>query len=340
MNIIRRTSRALERLVLGSTDFHQQCTLGLCIPQSEVSVQLHGLGAPCDVTERNVIAAVRPLTIGIGGPIDSATYRRGQASLRFYERGGKNRLLGLIGLRLKETIPLGGEHLCLFETRECRNYCLSWGRLWARYLQHSYKQWRARRGGSAPDFRMVRRELHSLFVFYICPRPVVLVTVADGDLANIFPMDLIGPVSTQHFSLALHSTSPALSLIERSRRIALSSVPVEQSSVAIELGQNHKKLGIDWARLPFATMGSPVLGLPVPKFSLRVRELDVEAARDLGSHKFFLARTLSDQRWADGSQLFFIHGSYQVWRQRVARTNLSSKFVVGSGLAGIKPAKR
>jgi flavin reductase (DIM6/NTAB) family NADH-FMN oxidoreductase RutF len=324
MSIIRRTSRTLERMVLGSTDFHQQCTLGLRYPQAEVSVQLHGLGAPCDVTERNVLAAVRPLTIGIGGPTDPAERSRGQASLRFYERGGKNRLLGVIGLRLKETISLGNEHLCLFETRECRNYCLSWGRLWARYLQHSYKQWRSRRSRGAPAFRMVRGELHSLFAFYICPRPVVLVTVADGEFANIFPMDLIGPVSSRHFSLALHSTSPAVPLLERSRHVALSSVPVEQSSVAVELGQNHKKLGIDWARLPFATTPSPVLKLPVPKFSLRVRELAIEAIRDLGSHKFFLARTLSDQHWADGPQLHFIHGSYQVWRQRVATTNSSS----------------
>jgi len=315
MDIIRRTSRALERLVFGSSEFHQQCAVGLCNPQAEVSVQLHGLGAPCDVTERNVIAAARPLTIGIGGPFGPTMHRRSQASLNFYERGGKKRLLGVIGLRLKETIPLGGEQLCLFETRDCRNHCLPWGQLWARYLQQSYKQWRSRRRCNASGFRMVRRELHSVFVFYICPRPVVLVTVVDGDLVNLFPMDLIGPVGTQHFSLALHSTSAAVPLVERSRRIALSSVPVEQSSVAIELGQNHKKSGIDRARLPFATTATPVLGLPVPRFSLRVREMEIEAARDLGSHRFFLARTLSDQRWADGSQLFFIHGSYQVWRQ-------------------------
>src|SRR5207245_8972809 len=131
---------------------------------------------------------------------------------------------------------------------ESSNYGLSWGRLWARYLQSSYKQWRSRRSRGAPAFRMVRGELHSLFAFYICPRPVVLVTVADGEFANIFPMDLIGPVSSRHFSLALHSTSAAVPLLERSRHVALSSVPVEQSSLAVELGQNHKKLGIDWAR--------------------------------------------------------------------------------------------
>lgn len=318
MHIVNQVGEALKWLVFGSANLRQQCAIGLRDPQSEVSVWLHGLGVPRDVTYSNVMVAARPLTLGIGleGKCDAVATRRSRPSLEFRERRGENRLLGEIGLRLMESIPVGGEQLYLFEPRSCRNYCLPRARLWARYLYYAWRRWRARRRSDAPHPRMAARELHPIFVFYICPRPVVLVSVTDGNLANIFPMDLIGPIGTRHFSLALHATSTAVPLMERSRRIALSSVPVEQTSVAYELGENHKKRCVDWAHLSFATTPSATFGLPVPRFSLRVREMQIEAVRVLGSHKLFLARTIEDQRWADGLQLFFVHGIYQARRHQ------------------------
>ena len=63
---IGRAHTALRQLVFGPpiSPFR---TVGLLHPQSEVHVWLHGLGSPAlDVTGRNVIAAARPFTIGIG----------------------------------------------------------------------------------------------------------------------------------------------------------------------------------------------------------------------------------------------------------------------------------
>jgi hypothetical protein len=186
-----------------------------------------------------------------------------------------------------------------------------------RYLYYAYRRWRSRKSLNAPAIRMAARDVHSLLVFYICPRPVVLVSVVDGSLANIFPMDLIGPIGARHFSLALRSTSTAVPLIEGSRRIALSSVPVEQTPVAYQLGKNHKEACVDRDDLPFGTTTSPRFGLPVPQFSLRVREMQIEAVRTIGSYKLFLACTIGDQWRADGLQFFLVHGFYQTWKHRV-----------------------
>src|SRR4029077_3512531 len=108
-----------------------------------------------------------------------------------------------IGIRLEETISVGSELMGLFRTRTCANYCLPRGRLWAHYAKDDYQRWRlrAKPGSNAP---MVRNELHCVFAFYICPRPVFLVSAGDGKATNIFPMDLVGPVGLRHFSLALH----------------------------------------------------------------------------------------------------------------------------------------
>jgi flavin reductase (DIM6/NTAB) family NADH-FMN oxidoreductase RutF len=318
MPIVRQARGVLKRLVFGSATYPDQCAIGLTYPQSEVSVWLRGLGSPREVTGGNVVACARPFTIGVflEGRPDASTLGSTLPSLEFHPQSPHSRPLGNIRLRPAGAIPVSMGELRLFQALDCRNYCIPRARLWARYLQHDLRQWRSAKHLEASDFRMTAGELHCVFVFYICPRPVVLVSAADGGVANIFPMDLIGPIGPQHFSLALSTTSAGAPLMERSRRIALSSVPVEQTSVAYALGQNHKIGRVDLDHLPFPTTLSPTFGLPIPRFSLRVREMQIEAVRTLGSHTLFLARTVQDQRWADGLQLFFVHGFYQTWRQR------------------------
>jgi hypothetical protein len=51
----------IKRLVLGPAAFPHQCAVGLTAPQSEISVWLHGIGAPRDVTATNVIAGTQPI---------------------------------------------------------------------------------------------------------------------------------------------------------------------------------------------------------------------------------------------------------------------------------------
>ena len=57
--------KALKRLAMGDSIFPQQVTVGMRDPQCEITVWLHGLGAPRDVTNRHVMACVDPLMIGV-----------------------------------------------------------------------------------------------------------------------------------------------------------------------------------------------------------------------------------------------------------------------------------
>jgi hypothetical protein len=340
LNILRQTRAILKGLAFGFWSLPQFCNIGLRDPQAEVSVWLHGIGAARDVTYNNVAVAARPFTIGVSLEDNSAAALVGQSrlSLKFHDRGEGNQLLGEIGLRPQGVIPVGGERLCLFEAENYRNYCLPRAQLWRRYLHYSYDRWRSRMRSNPSDIPMAARDVHPLFVFYICPRPVFLVSVMDGPIGNIFPMDLVGPIGPRHFSLALHSTAPAI-LMERSRRIALCSIPVEQTALAFELGKNHKKTSVDWAQIPFAMTNSAAFGFPVPKFSLRVREMEIEEVRPVGSHKLFLARTIKDQRWADGLQMFQAHGFYQAWKQRARPHSWTTHALDGSEMAAHRASK-
>jgi flavin reductase (DIM6/NTAB) family NADH-FMN oxidoreductase RutF len=172
---------------------------------------------------------------------------------------------------------------------------------------------------------MLIREFFALSTFYICPRPVVLVSVVDGNAGNIFPMDLIGPIGAQHFTLALHGTSTAVPLIERSRKVALSAVPVEQISIAYALGQNHKKTDFRWNQISFDLATSPAFGLPIPAFALSVKEMEIEEVRAMGSHKLFICRTGVNHFRSHGLQLSFVQGFYHARRQQTQPLVLATR---------------
>ena len=326
MLTIRRARTALRQFVFGPP-IPQFCTVGLKYPQSEVRVWLHGLGAPLDVTDSNVIVAARPFTVGLGleQVPAGATSERIPLFLGFSDCSGDNRLLGEIQLSYAETIRIGDRVLCLFRASRSTNRCLPRSVVWRRYLDFARQQRRVARGPKPPETQMIISELFALSTFYICPRPVVLVSVVDGNAGNIFPMDLIGPVGGQHFTLALHSTSTAIPLMERSRRVALSGVPVEQISIAYALGQNHKRTDFHWNQLSFDLTTSPAFGLPVPDFALSVKEIEVEEVRAMGSHKLFICRTGANHVLSPGLQLSFVQGFYHARRQQTQPLVLATR---------------
>jgi flavin reductase (DIM6/NTAB) family NADH-FMN oxidoreductase RutF len=312
--------KTIRHLALGPENLPNQCIIGMEEPQSEVDVELHGLGAPRDVTQNHVPACAAPFTIGIGFDQDlTGDLRAGKrVALHFRERAGARRLLGKLRLRLALTIPVAGRTVGLFSIRNTSNYCLPRMRLWARYAYWAYGRLK-----SPPDVRLKLRDVHAMPVLFSCPRPVVLVSVADGKTGNIFPMNLMGSLGDNHFGLALNSTRPASALVQRLARLALSSLPVEQASLVRSLGANHKKESIRLDEIPFSVAPSPTFGLPVPTFALRVRELEVITTRNMGSHMLFIARVVHDERWSNGLEYFMVHGIYQAWRLNLQGSHAS-----------------
>jgi len=315
MHLANEVRKALRRIALGDTDLPQQCTVALQDPQTEVRVWLHGLGMPRDITERHTVACASPLTIGIGSESSSLQNLNSRLCLHFREHGGEERLLGEIGLRPLKVIPTGGPELHLFSVRNCRNYCLPKMRIWAHNLYQAYVRNRDHRDHTL-DIPIAAREIHSMAVLFICPRPVALVTATHEDRGNMFPMNLMGSIGNGYFAFALNSTRPASHLVERAGRIALSTIPLEHAELARQLGRNHKLEYSNWNELPFPTKLSPVLHIPVPCFTLRVREMEIEATQKLGSHTLFVAHIIRDESFANGLQFFMVHGTYQARRQR------------------------
>jgi flavin reductase (DIM6/NTAB) family NADH-FMN oxidoreductase RutF len=313
--MIRTIGKAIKQIALG--DLPQQCTMGMPDPQLEVRIWLEGLGDPIDITNNHVVACASPLTVGIGlDPERNRQTLQMRLSLKFRERDGDRRLLAKVGLRRSGTVTAAGQELSLFHIRSCNNYCLARPRLWAYDLYQSFMRWRKDKN---PEIPMSILGARSMNVFFICPRPVVLVSAMHGNTGNIFPMNLFGCIRDGYFAFALNSLRKAAPLVERAGRVALSSIPLGHAGLVRQLGKNHRSEFVEWDKLPFATIPSPALGLPIPQFALRVREMEIEAVHKLGSHTLFFARMIRDERLGDDPQFCIIHGIYQAWRLSMLR---------------------
>ena len=304
--------QALKRLAMGDSQLPRQVTVGMQDPQSEVTVWLQGLTEPHDVTDRHVMACVGPLTIGVvfDPAWNAAAGGNQKLSLLFKERHGSQRLLGEIRLR-GSGVTADTSGLRLFGIRGSSNHCLPKAKLWTHYLYLIYRRWRF---NNNPEIKITPREAHTMIVFFICPRPVVLVSVLHEGKGNVFPMNLMGPIGEGRFAFALNSTRHAAPIVVNARRLAISGVPLHQAALAKGLGRNHMKSSIDMTQLPFSSRISPTFGFPVPDFAVRVREMEIESATRLGSHTFFIGRMVHDERVATEPEFFYVHGIYQAWR--------------------------
>jgi flavin reductase (DIM6/NTAB) family NADH-FMN oxidoreductase RutF len=179
------------------------------------------------------------------------------------------------------------------------------------YLLHSFFQKRQKNNS---EIIMSFLEKRSAMVMFIRPHPTVLGSVIDDAGGNVFPMNIMGELGRGYFAFALKDSRLAAHFVDRTRRIALSSVPFSHAHLPFQLAINHTKQSIDWGSLPFATKKSRNFSIPVPEFALRVREMEVQIVRKIGSHTLFIARVIADDRYSEGLELCVVHGFYQYWR--------------------------
>jgi flavin reductase (DIM6/NTAB) family NADH-FMN oxidoreductase RutF len=317
MSIAKSCRKVIRKIVFGDAVLPQAFTIGLVDPQTEITVWLHGMGAPIDITRHHSMACADPFTVCIAfsdGYKPSVT-GHGRLLLKFREKSAKKRVLGEIVLDCKKATVLveGSREFILFEARSSTNYCLSRLRICAYYLFYRYSLWRKI---DVAGIQMSSLERRAVMVMFIRPHPVVLVSLGGKTDGNIFPMNIMGELDGEHFAFALKNSRLAARLVTRAGFVALSDVPLSHTSLAYRLGANHGRQSIDWSQLPFATRTSEKLNIPVPMFSCRTRELEIKTIRNLGSHTFFIARIIHTEQSAGSVGLHIVHGFYQAWRLR------------------------
>ncbi len=298
--------KGLARLVLGADSTPGWVCIGHPEPERHAEVRLHGLGEPVDVSRNHAMVALVPFLVAIR--LDGLSLDDARPWLSVHENGGPE--LGRVQLRLAREVDAPPYRIGLFETAGCVNRCLPAPRLHAHYL---VQRWKILRDRNPRNIKMVPGELFSKFVLFTAPRPVVLVGHDKDGKGNLFPMDLVGEAGSPCFLLGLHRTSPAIAAMAEAGRLAVSSVPLAWKKTVFVLGRNHRDAAVDRSTLPFATVPSPLYGIPVPSEALTVREVRIERVVEAGSHVLFVTTTESLERWSDGLQMCHTHGFYQMY---------------------------
>jgi flavin reductase (DIM6/NTAB) family NADH-FMN oxidoreductase RutF len=237
----------------------------------------------------------------------------GAGAIVVREREPAGCVLGRIDVKMTRSLEVCGSRIDLFEAGESRNYCVS--RLRGAVIR-SYETWKAARDRNPRNIRMTPSDMFAMWILHDVPRPVVAVTYGSEEQGNLFPMDLVGPLTDRCYVLGLHSSSPAIPLIRETGMIAVSEMPIEAKSAVYALGSNHREASLDVRKLPIATIASPVFGIPVPAEALAVRELAVEEVINLGSHHLFVTSVKSFERKSAGARMTHIHRLYQQYLTR------------------------
>lgn len=285
----------------------QWSVVAVAPPQQAVIATLRWDGQSVDVTADHTVASLKPLTIATS--IDA-----GQRPVLEYRDSATGRLLGVLHLTPTASIATENTSLALYHVAAAEHHCLGWPRRpWNTWLQNRIM----RKHRASNHLNMEPAVAQQLMIAYLCPRPVILVSIDAPGHRNIFPMDLIGPLERSGlFSLALRSTNVSVPTMRDARRVALSAIPAAMKDVVYQLSAHHKQPLADWAELPFPLRPSREYGVPAVASALRIRELAIVHSQEIGSHTFFLGRIVADDKLAEGTQLHHTAGFHQAWRRR------------------------
>jgi flavin reductase (DIM6/NTAB) family NADH-FMN oxidoreductase RutF len=246
------------------------------------------------------------------------------------------RLTGILRLKYLRDWSTAGARMALCEVVAGTHYCAPW-------LRRMWDSWQYRRAARrTPPERLVMlpEAVEQMLIFYLRPRPVFFVSVDDGQHSNVFPMDLVGPLQPELFTLALRNTSPSVETMKRTRQIALGDVPGSACQVAYQLGAHHKRQQVDWETLPFQALRSLRFSLRIPDIALRVREVELLDFQTVGSHTLFVGRICSEQPLRGGPQLCHTCGVQQRLRGRLGRPFQEARQKSSDGSAHSEAASR
>jgi hypothetical protein len=152
-------------------------------------------------------------------------------------------------------------------------------------------------------------------VGYAVPRRISIVTTSDGELMNMFPTDLHGPVGTNGYAGSLRIGGEASNQVEKYRKIVLSDVEVASYKQTYDLGKNHMQQLRTPQNFSVHAERSKSFGFPLPRSVIRYYELDAVDAVDFGIHRIHLYRIINRCTTKDETgSLGHIHQYYAQWR--------------------------
>jgi hypothetical protein len=223
----------------------------------------------------------------------------------------KRDALAMLSLRLVKRQAIDGNGVCYYEGTKGEHHFLSFFHQFMISLNNRFYN---KKAGNV----FLRENLYKqVQIAYSIPRIISLITVADGNLYNLFPTDLHGPVNDRYYVSSLRRGGKAYTQVEHAGKIVISEVHSDIYKTVYTLGKNHMQELKSKENFFFSKSLSKVFSLPLPRCVLYYRELELIEAFDYGIHKFLLYKIVSAVPVNEAqSTLAHIHNSYATWRKR------------------------
>ncbi|MFN8242456.1 MAG: hypothetical protein U0X40_00270 [Ferruginibacter sp.] len=177
-----------------------------------------------------------------------------------------------------------------------------------------YNNWFNRQPGNVFLNNHLYRQVQ---VAYALPRIISLITVEAGGLYNLFPTDLHGQPTGEHYVISLRTGGKALEQVKKAGRLLLSEMEAGCRSRVYQLGKNHMQPLKPPDNFFFSGAFSALFALPLPEGALAYRELELDSFFEEGIHTLLLFRIRNRQALSAQPQtLAHIHNAYASWRYK------------------------
>lgn len=152
-------------------------------------------------------------------------------------------------------------------------------------------------------------------IAYSIPRIISLISVKNGELYNLFPTDLHGPLNDQYYISSLRYEGKACQQVETAKKIVISTVHCQSYKIVYGLGKNHMQDLKPFDNFQFGSRLSKNFQIPVPDPALSYHELEIEDSFIHGIHKIFLYKIIAEEVISpEPTTLAHIHNAYATWR--------------------------
>ncbi len=294
--------------------------LDLAKHECSLSVYLSALANSFDVTGCHLFLGYKPLIIGIPLATASEEYQAlkglDQIQLTFKTNESFPNVLGtnptvLAKLDLKMIdIKTLGECVISFYEGTCGNHSF------LNFInQFINRQRDNRRKSNAGNINLIGNLYDQVRIAYSVPRIISVITVGEGELFNMFPTDLHGPVGKKFYISSLRIGGRANNQVEKIKRVVISQVGASAYKQVYLLGKNHMQDLRHVTNFSVVKERSETYNFPLPEAVTQYNELKRIDSFDYGIHRIHLYEVVNFKRLReDSSILAHIHQYYAQWR--------------------------
>jgi hypothetical protein len=255
-----------------------------------------GPSGKTDITLSQVLISLKELVIAIY--IEGSDISLDFPSEIIIEK--KNKRIGTLKLRYKDILLIDNTKVFLFDIKGFKNNERPIYTRITDYLLFSTKNMLNR----IPNiFEIDAARLNRLFVYYLKPRPVFLISLKESDKVDMFPIDITGNIFGNYYLASVRTTNPSVKKMKETGKVCLSAIPYDARQSIYSLGKHHKNGIVDLDKIDFIITGSRLFNIPIPSFSICAIEAEVVNSFVMGLHTVFVLKTANNYQMNSAYQL-------------------------------------